>query len=71
MRLTKEAGDCEDGPCPAIYAVDGDPAVTAFQGYFAPEVENVAPPPPGEGMWLMPTDLVLRWAARRLGVDAP
>jgi hypothetical protein len=56
---------------PGFYVVEGDPELTAFQGYPAPDIENLGPPPPGEGRWLMPTELVLRWAAGRLGTGRP
>jgi hypothetical protein len=69
MKLTKEAGDCEDGPCPGIYGPEENSSLVVFQGDTVGTVENVLPPAAHEARVALPRDLVLRWAAVQLGVE--
>ncbi|MGH8901950.1 MAG: hypothetical protein ACRDYA_09775 [Egibacteraceae bacterium] len=68
MRLTKLAGDCNNGPCPAIRAIDATDDVL-FQGYKITDPEILAQLniPPGEIVGRLPARFILEAAEKLRG----
>ncbi|MGH8899978.1 MAG: hypothetical protein ACRDZ4_23810 [Egibacteraceae bacterium] len=68
MKLTKLAGDCDDGPCAAIHDIDATDDVL-FQGYEVtdPAVLAQLDIPPGEIVGRLPARFVLEAAAKLRG----
>jgi len=65
QRTRKVAGDCDDGPCPAIHETN-QPPVMAVQGYIPSPGDAAAMGlPAGEAVVLVPRSLLDGYAAGR------
>lgn len=64
MELTKIAGECEEGPCPAVYATDYGTAVVQGCRVQDPQVLSRLSLPVDEGAVEIPVALLLEAAQK-------
>ena len=65
MRLIHQAGPCDNGPCPNVFAVDGDPDTLAVQGTELVDAEALGQlplKPDHETLVLVPRALIVEYA---------
>lgn len=68
MKLTKIAGDCPDGPCPAVHAIEGgEDVVVQLYEITDSAVLDQLDVPPGELVGRLPARLILDAAASLQG----
>jgi hypothetical protein len=63
LRVLQNDPGCSPGPCPTVFEDLDDPTSLVIRGYLT-NSEGVPPPPPGEGDFRVPLDLIVGAAAK-------